>query len=83
MILDNENENPKVHEWISKYTSNGSMSIVTGYFTIGALAFLSKVTNEKIEQYRFVLGDIVSFDTDKVRALDLLNENIGIEQCGS
>lgn len=79
MIIDNENEHLKVHEWISKYTSNGSMSIVTGYFTIGALAFLSKVTNEKIEQYRFVLGDIVSFDTDKVRALDLLNENIGIE----
>ncbi len=79
MILDNENENLKVHEWISKYTSNGSMSIVTGYFTIGALAFLSKVTNEKIEQYRFVLGDIVNFDTEKVRSLDLLNENISIE----
>ena len=79
MILDNENSNLKVHEWISKYTKEGTLSIVTGYFTIGALAFLSKVTNDKIEQYRFVLGDIVNFDTDKVRALDLLNENISIE----
>ncbi len=79
MIIDNENENLKVHEWITKYTQNGSLSIVTGYFTIGALAFLSKATNNKIDQYRFILGDIVNFDTDKVRALDLLNENISIE----
>jgi len=79
MILDNENQNLKVHEWISKYTNEGSLSIVTGYFTIGALAYLSRVTNEKIKKYRFVLGDIVNFDTNKIRSLDLLNENIGIE----
>ena len=79
MILDNENENLKVHEWISKYTNNGSLSIVTGYFTIGALAFLSKVTKDKINEYRFVLGDIVSFDDNKSRALDLLNENISVD----
>ncbi len=33
MILDNENENLKVHEWISKYTQTGKLSIVTGYFS--------------------------------------------------
>lgn len=79
MIIDNENDNLKVHEWITKYTQNGSLSIVTGYFTIGALAYLSKATKEKIEQYRFILGDIVNFEPDKERTLDLLNENIGIE----
>lgn len=79
MIIDNENDNLKIHEWITKYTQNGSLSIVTGYFTIGALAYLSKATKEKIEQYRFILGDIVNFEPDKERALDLLNENIGIE----
>ena len=79
MILDNENDNLKVHEWISKYTDNGSLSIVTGYFTIGALAFLAKTTQEKITQYRFVLGDIVNFDENRDRALDLLNENISID----
>ena len=41
MILDNENENLKVHEWITKYTQSGKLSIVTGYFTVGALAFES------------------------------------------
>ena len=40
MLLDNENNNLKIHEWISKYTQTGKMSVVTGYFTVGALAFL-------------------------------------------
>ena len=79
MILDNENKNLKVHEWITKYTQTGSLSIVTGYFTIGALAYLSKNTQDKIDKYRFILGDIVSFDSEKERSLDLLNENISIE----
>ncbi len=79
MILDNENENLKVHEWISKYTEEGKLDIVTGYFTIGALSFLSKSVNEKIEHFRLVLGDIVSLDIEENRPLDLLNENISIE----
>jgi hypothetical protein len=79
MILDNENENLKVHEWISKYSEEGKLDIVTGYFTIGALSFLSKSVNEKIEQFRLVLGDIVSLDFEENRPLDLLNENISIE----
>lgn len=79
MILDNENNNLKVHEWITKYNEEGKLDIVTGYFTIGALAYLSRITNQKIDEYRFILGDIVSFDTSKLKSLDLLNENIGIE----
>lgn len=78
MIIDNENQKLKVHEWITKYNEEGTLDVVTGYFTIGALAYLSKCTNDKIENYRFVLGDIVNFDK-KIKALDLLNENIGID----
>lgn len=79
MILDNENENKKVYEWISSYTEEGKLDIVTGYFTIGALAWLSKEVNEKITDFRLVLGDIVNIDTEDNRPLDLLNENISIE----
>ena len=79
MLIDNENKNLKVHEWISRYTESGKLSIVTGYFTIGALAYLSRVSQSKIDEYRFILGDIVSFDVDKDRTLDLLNEEIGID----
>jgi ERCC4-related helicase len=79
MILDNENENLKVHEWISKYTHSGKLSIVTGYFTVGALTYLSHATKDKIDEYKFILGDIVNFDFDKDRVLDLLNEDINID----
>lgn len=79
MILDNENENLKVHEWIASYTEQGKLDIVTGYFTIGALAWLSKTVNDKISDFRLVLGDIVNFDSIDQRPLDLLNENISIE----
>jgi len=79
MILDNENKELKVHEWITKYTEEGKFDLVTGYFTIGALAFLSNQINKKISDFRLVLGDIVNVDIDENRPLDLLNENISIE----
>jgi len=79
MILDNENNNLKVHEWISEYTENGKLDIVTGYFTIGALAYLSEQVNSKITDFRLILGDIVNIDPEENRPLDLLNENITIE----
>ena len=79
MPLDNENGNLKVHEWLSKYTEEGKFDIVTGYFTIGALAYLSQQVNDKISEFKFVLGDIVNTEIDTVRPLDLLNENITVE----
>jgi hypothetical protein len=51
MILDNENQNLKVYEWIKQYTEEGAIDIVTGYFTVGALAYLSQQVNQKITKY--------------------------------
>lgn len=34
MILDNENSNLKVHEWLAKYTDEGKLDIVTGYISM-------------------------------------------------
>ncbi|MDI6736404.1 MAG: phospholipase D-like domain-containing protein [bacterium] len=79
MILDNENKNLKVHEWITRYTVEGRFNIVTGYFTVGALAYISQKVNEKIDEFNLVLGDIVNIGQIKNRTLDLLNENITIE----
>jgi len=78
MILDNEKYR-KVHEWMTKYTEEGTVDIVTGYFTVGALAYLSQQINHKIAKFRLVLGDIVNLDQVENRPLDLLNENITIE----
>lgn len=79
MILDNENTNQKVYEWISSYTEEGKMEIVTGYFTIGALAWLSQQVNNKISNFKLVLGEIVNVNIEDHRPLDLLNENITVE----
>jgi len=79
MILDNKNENQKVYEWLREYTESGKMDIVTGYFTVGALAYLSRQINNKIINFRMVLGDIVNIDMIQDRTIDLLNENITIE----
>ncbi len=79
MLLDNENENWKVHEWISKYVEEGGFDVVTGYFTVGALAYLAQQVNDKIMKFNFILGDIVNSEIDTNRTLDLLNENITIE----
>ena len=78
MLIDNE-KNIKVHQWITKYVEEGKIDIVTGYFTVGALAWLAKNINSKIEEFRFVLGDIASVETFNERTIDLLNENISIE----
>ena len=37
------------------------------------------MTHDRIQEYRFVLVDIVKFDDNRDRALDLLNENICVE----
>jgi hypothetical protein len=79
MILDNQNQNLKVHEWIDQNISNGSLDIVTGYFTIGALAFLSDKINEKINEYRLIIGDIVSSGDQNIKSIDLLNENLSVD----
>ena len=79
MLLDNENKNKKVYEWINDYADEGTLDIVTGYFTVGALAFLAESTNDKIKKYRFILGDIVNSQQLQSHTINLLNDNIGIE----
>jgi superfamily II DNA or RNA helicase len=79
LILDNENSNKKVYEWLRDYTSEGNLDAITGYFTIGALGYLSQKTNEKINKYRFILGDIVNTEQQKNYTINLLNEDISIE----
>ena len=78
MILDNSKDR-KVYKWIEEYIEQGAIDIVTGYFTIATLAYLSETINQSTSKFRLVLGDIVNFDQEENRPLDLLNENITIE----
>lgn len=78
MILDNSQDGKRVHEWITQHIEEGELDVVTGYFTIGALAYLAEITNNKINAYRFVLGDIVSTES-KLKPIDLLNANLSVD----
>lgn len=78
MILDNNNEKT-IGQYIKQWTDSGELDVVTGYFTIGALAYLSDVLNKNIKKFRFVLGDIVNRGEEVFRSIDLLSENISID----
>ena len=77
MILDNENRT--VHEWMEKHTKAGNLQLVTGYFTIGALAWMSDKLNEKITRFDLVLGEMSGYDGSRDRTIDLLNEHISLD----
>jgi len=79
MILDNSDEQRKVHAWIAQYTEEGKIDAITGYFTVGALAYLAEQINDRISRFRFVIGDIVKDEVQDERPLDLLNESLSVD----
>ena len=80
MLVDNHSTDFKVHSFIQQYINDGSMDIVTGYFTVGALCHFANLTNEKIAQYRIILGDITQRDVTEISSLDLLNADLSLEK---
>lgn len=80
MLVDNHSTEFKVHSFIQQYINEGSMDIVTGYFTVGALCHFANLTNERIAQYRVILGDITQRDVTEISSLDLLNADLSIEK---
>lgn len=78
MLLDNEKRG-KVHDWLAKYIKDGELDVVTGYFTVGPLAWLSEKVNDEVSRYRMVLGDIVHQNSGQLDELQLLNEEITVE----
>lgn len=80
MLVDNQAKSElKTYEWLQQYRQPGNLNVVTGYFTVGALAYLASLLHEHIHEFRFVLGDIVHTQEQQERPLDLLNENIAID----
>lgn len=80
MILDNSDKKT-VYKWLEKNAETGEMDIVTGYFTVGALCWLSEKFNEKINKLRLICGSVAANDTDKKNLkINLLSQDIGIEK---
>lgn len=86
MIVDNKAFGEiKVHEWLSREVGEGRLDIVSGFFTVGALAWLAKETMGKTESYRMVLGDLAISDNQEARAalLDLMSTSVRWEDAFS
>jgi hypothetical protein len=74
MLLDNkthiaENEHYKVHEFMKANTEQGSLDIVTGFFSINALAFLKNEVNA-VEKFRLILGELMKEDAEEDKIIN-------------
>ena len=79
MLYDNSSPETSVANWITEQTQAGKLDCTSGYFTVGILSFLSRELNQKITDFRFILGDIVCNDQDKDRPINLLTETITVD----
>lgn len=79
MLYDNSSPETSVATWILDQTKTGKLDVTSGYFTVGILSLISRELNQKIDNFRFVLGDIVANDQDKENPINLLTETITVD----
>ena len=83
MLLDNktkteDNDYFKVFDFIKNYTQQGGLDLVTGYFSVNALALLNDEVNGA-EKFRMILGNLMQDDSQVNKIIDLLNGDAGID----
>ena len=83
MLLDNktkteESDHYKVFDFIKNYTKQGGLDLVTGYFSVNALALMNDEINSA-EKFRMILGNLMQDDSQVNKIIDLLNGNAGID----
>jgi ERCC4-related helicase len=78
MLLDNKNQtndNPKtVVEYLKKYTETGQLDLVTGFFSVNALAFLHDHLYQT-EKFRLILGNLMQDEAQLNKVVNLLNDD--------
>jgi hypothetical protein len=77
MLLDNktksdDNEYYKVYDFIKNYAENGNLDIVSGFFTVHALALFKDEVNSP-EKFRLILGNLLKESLHQNKIVDLLN----------
>ena len=82
MLLDNKTKTDecihfKVFDFIKNYTENGELDIVTGFFSVNALALMKENLNQA-EKFRLILGNIIQDQTHLNKIIDLLNGDTSI-----
>ena len=84
MLLDNktkteDKEYSTVYDFLRNYIEQGKVDIVTGYFSISALARIKDEINDP-EGFRMVLGNLLKEDNQQDKVLNLLSDSLGISQ---
>lgn len=81
MLLDNktqiDEDHYKVFEFIKANTRNGSFDLVTGYFSVNALALLKDDINN-VKKFRLILGNLMQEESQLSKVINLLNGNSDI-----
>jgi superfamily II DNA or RNA helicase len=81
MLLDNKTEKGdepyKVFDFVKANTEQGSLDIVTGYFSVNALALIKDEIN-LVEQFRLILGNLMQEESQLNKIIDLLNGDTSI-----
>jgi len=82
MLLDNktktnDNEFYKVFDFIRANTENGTLDVVTAYFTVNSLALLKDEINT-VDKFRLILGNLIKKDSQQNKVIDLLISNTSI-----
>lgn len=83
MLLDNKTQTEdspyyKVFDFLKNYTEQGKIDLVSGFFSINALALLYDEINQ-VEKFRMILGNLMQEGSQENNIIDLLNGNAGIE----
>jgi ERCC4-related helicase len=83
MLLDNktkteDSEHYKVFDYINSYTENGNLDLVSGFFSVNALALMYDKINQA-NKFRFILSNLMQDDFEVSKIIDLLNGDIGID----
>jgi superfamily II DNA or RNA helicase len=66
-----------VFDFIKANTEIGTLDIVTGYFSVNALALMKDEINT-VEKFRLILGNLMQEESQLNKVIDLLNGNTSI-----
>jgi len=83
MLLDNKTQMDygapfKVVDFLKKYAEGGKLDVVTGFFSVSALALLYEEMNQ-VERFRMILGRLAKSEESLDKVVNLLADNLSID----
>ena len=75
MLLDNktkteDSDHYKVFDFIKNYTESGGLDLVTGFFSVNALALMKDDINQA-EKFRLILGNLMQDEAQLNKVIEI------------